>query len=85
MIRVLLLVAHQFQRHCPRPRNGDEREAAPVEDRLGLGSLRSGGGVEDGIIDTALLIVGQGERHISMSFNQSAPKLYLRAVSAMLA
>jgi len=65
--RVLLLVAHRFQPHCPRPRHGDEREAAPIENRLGLGVLRRpGGGVEDMVIATALLIIGQGERHISM-------------------
>jgi len=50
VVRVLLLVAHQFQRDCPRPRprNGDEREAVYVENRLGLDVLRPGGGVEDG-------------------------------------
>jgi len=41
--RVLLLVAHRFQPHCPRPWHGDEREAAPIENRLGLGVLRRPG------------------------------------------
>ena len=57
VVQVLLLVARQFQRHFPRPRYSDEREAARVEDRLGRGGLRRRGGVEDGVVGMTLLTV----------------------------
>jgi len=62
VIWVLLLVAHQLQRHCPRPRNGYECEAPRAEDCLGLGVLRVGGCVDDGIVGTALWTEGKNQR-----------------------
>ena len=52
---VLLRVAHQFERDGPRPRDGYEREAPLVEDRLRRGILLLGRGVEDRIVCAALL------------------------------
>jgi len=87
VIWVLLRVADRFQPHCPRPQHGDEREAALIENRLGLGVLRRpGGGVEDRVVATALSIIGQGEHHISMVVHPvGAEVIFERGLSDALA
>ena len=53
--RVLLRVAHQFERDGPGPRNGDEGETALAEDGLRHSILVVGRGAEDRIICASLL------------------------------
>ena len=53
--RVLLRVAHQFERDGPGPRNGDEGETALAENGLRHCILVLGRGVEDRIVGASLL------------------------------
>jgi hypothetical protein len=55
VVRVLLRVAHQFERDGPRPRDGDEGEAALAEYRLRLRVLALRRGIGDRIVCASLL------------------------------
>ena len=53
--RVLLHIAHQFERDGPGPRNGDKGETALVEGGLQHSILVLGRGIEDRIVSASLL------------------------------